>query len=171
MSEKNGGLNMQRSNDQYSHLLSAITMEHEIGNLVAQVSHRIYEVSARHDNNQFFCNWYTNSLDSYFMDFTGPSFSGEEPLRTQYEMATNGYLAQFGGNDISFVGGTSIILPEDLCGFFCVPPSGPPPMAMVLSVLRYHRSQILKTFSATTQLKSGLHLALQHLRQLACSMM
>ena len=118
---------MQRSANSYAHLLLAIPTQQDIGNLVAQVSQRMYEVSTLYDNNQFLYNWYANSLDSLFMDFTGPPFSGEDSLRTQYELATNARLAQFGGIDISFLGGTPINLPNDLYDFMCVPGTGNPP--------------------------------------------
>ena len=127
VSENNGGLSMSRSTVSYSHLLSTPPTPVQVEALVLAVSQDIYTRAATKDHNEVFYDVYSNTLNAYVADFSGPPFSGDEPLSLEYQDASNQYLNQFGKNDADFNGGSLGQLPDDLCLIFCEEGSGGPP--------------------------------------------
>ena len=130
MSEANEGLNIKRDIKSYVHLLPSPPNKftaQDIVTLVFAVSKEIYTNAATYNHNIMFYDWYSNTRYSYVMDFSGPPFSGEELLFSQYNASAYVYLSHFGVNDAAFNGGQVVQLPEDVCLFFCKPGTGGPP--------------------------------------------
>ena len=128
VSEKNGGLVMSRINTgPYLDLsTNPSPSPSDIQEFVVNVTSSIFHTIATKDHSQFFYDWYSNTLNAYTSDFSGAPFDGEEPLRSQYQAAADGYLATYGGNDAAFTGGLQSRLPEDdLCLLLCERGTGP----------------------------------------------
>lgn len=88
------------------------------------VSTTVYSTIAAYDHNEFFFNYYSNQLASFYTDFSGPPFN--EALASKYKAAAQFNLQAF-GQDVSYTGGSSVKIPDDLCSFLCNPGTGNPP--------------------------------------------
>lgn len=76
------------------------------------------------DHQEFFYDYYANTLASFYTDFSGPPF--DAALAAQYKAAAELNLQTY-GEEVAITGGAPIPLPDDLCSFFCVPGTGNPP--------------------------------------------
>lgn len=119
-----GSLAMKSEVDNFSDLFDDPTNRRpdEVAALFAKVMQKVYSIIAKSDHNEFFYDFYSNQLASYYTDFSGPPFS--DALAARYAAAAQQLLEMF-GEDVAFTGGqAAVAVPDDLCEFFCLPGSG-----------------------------------------------
>jgi len=121
-----GGLNMERERTVFPSPTNAVDFVQFISDLTS----KIYQTHATYDSAQFFFDYYSNSLNEYRTNFSGPRFSGavgsfpDAAKAAQYDAATKANVDIY--PDVAFSGGDeSSINEEILCATICVPPTGP----------------------------------------------